>query len=115
MKILVLIVGLVVCILAIKQIINLIMSISAKNWPTAKGRLIKWNMRVEDYSDGELDIHEFKYSYEADGTEYNSEKIGFGFPIWIDTTFAEKPLDRALENSPNLMIYYNQKIQQKVF
>ena len=109
MKILVLIVGLIIFFLAIKQIINLILSMRAKNWPTAEGKLDKWNIRIEDYSDGELDINEFKYSYEADGTEYISEKIGFGFPIWIDKTFAEKSLDHVLENSPKLKIYYNPK------
>lgn len=89
-----------------------LMSYQTRNWKSCVGELVKWDTEVtgpffeERFSD-------FRYKYVVSGKEYESKKIGFGFPPSVGITllwsfqYARRALDEVLANAPMVTVYYS--------
>jgi len=83
------------------EVVNTIKSLMAASWKNVKGKIENWDMHYS--ADGEgtsLIINKLQYSYTVSGNEYLSEKIGFGFPWFMDSLFVGKTIEKALESAP---------------
>lgn len=49
------------------------------------------------------------YKHEVKGKEYESNLIGYGFPMNMSVLYVDKTLNNIFETAPNLKVYYNPK------
>ena len=92
------------------EVINLIRSLRAARWKTAKGKIEDWDIHYS--ADGEgtnLITNKLQYSYSVSGNDYLSNRVAFGFPWFMDSLLAGNAIEKALESAPKLKIYYNPK------
>ncbi len=83
--------GIIFIGLFIYEISNAIKSILVKNWPVTDGKLHKWNIKAEDQGDDTARIiDELVYKYETKGKEYESNQIGYGFPMSMSVLYVDK-------------------------
>lgn len=102
--------GIIFIGLFIYEISNAIKSILVKNWPLTDGKLHKWNIKAEDQGeDTARVIDELVYKYEVKGKGYESNQIGYGFPMSMSVLYVDKTLNNIFETAPNLTVYYNPK------
>jgi len=90
------------------ELSGLVRSLMALQWNTTAGKLKDWDMRYAA-SEGSTDlvVNKFQYTYSVSGRDYQSRRIGFGFPLTMDSDFIGKQFVQSLENAPDLKVYYN--------
>ena len=49
------------------------------------------------------------YKHEVKRKEYESNLIGYGFPMNMSVLYVDKTLNNIFETAPNLKVYYNPK------
>lgn len=80
----------------------------ALKWNTTVGKLKNWDMRYAASEGGtDLVVDKFEYTYSVSGRDYQSRRIGFGFPLTIDSDFFGRQFVKSLENAPDLKVYYH--------
>jgi len=92
------------------DLVNAVKSLKAASWETVKGKIENWDMHYS--ADGEgtnLVINKLQYSYSVSENEYLSDRVGFGFPWFMDSFFVGSTIEKALESAPKLKVYYNPK------
>jgi len=87
--------------LIIYEVIEAAKSISAHKWPVVDGKLHRWN--IDDIT---RTINTFAYKYEVKGKEYESNRIGYGFPLKMSILYVNKALDKVLSKAPELTVYF---------
>ena len=86
-------------------------SYQTKNWKSCAGELIKWD--IEGIVIFGSCFKDFRYKYIVSGKEYESNKVGLGFPptaIGIPSTlFHNGPeiFEKVLINAPKVSVYYS--------
>ena len=93
------------------EVVNLVRSLRAAKWKTAKGKIEDWDIHYSTDSEGtNLTINKLQYSYSVAGQNYLSSRVGFGFPWIMDSLFVGNTIEKILESAPELKIYYNPKV-----
>ena len=95
----------------IYEISHALMSYQAKNWESCVGELSKWDIELVAPLGS---FNNFRYKYVVSGKEYESNKIGFGFPLTVGESYprmifqyAAVALDEVLINAPRVTVYYS--------
>lgn len=83
-------------------------SIFSKRWPTTNGKLEEWDMNWEAGGEGDnFRFRHIEYSYSVREEQYNSARIGYGFPSWIGAEMVSGTLNKIFKNSPSLKVHYH--------
>lgn len=85
---------------------NIFRSIAATRWRTTEGNLLKWNMEIDGDSDGDLVVNELIYTYKVNGKEFQSDRVGFGYPK--KSGYSHSAMDDVLSESPKVNVYFNE-------
>lgn len=112
MSILLILVALACGVCLVYEISHAIQSSQAKNWDICVGELIRGD--IEPFVLMGSSFKNFRYKYVVSGREYESGKIGFGFPssvIGVSSPGvfqpAEKILDEVLADAPRVTVYHS--------
>ena len=92
---------LIVLILIIREITNLIKSLS---WPSTTGELIDSGV-INSGSDGGVYSANIQYQYAVNGRVYKSRRIAF-LRWWGSRKYAQKVVDKYSNNN-HINVYYN--------
>ena len=107
MTIILILIQIIFVALIIYEVIEAAKSISAHKWPVVDGKLHRWNISTEDQGDDiTRTINTFAYKYEVKGKEYESNRIGYGFPLKMSILYVNKALDKVLSKAPELTVYF---------
>lgn len=108
MSILLLLVALVCGIFFVRGVSTAIMSYQTKSWERCVGELITWDIYNDvDSEETLLRIKAFRYKYMVSGKEYESDKVGVGFPRGGSVLSGQRVLDEVLVNAPVITVYYS--------
>ena len=85
-----------------------IKSYRTKNWERCIGELTQWDIYNDlGTEENRVMIKSFCYKYVVSGKEYESEKIGFGFPRGSSSLSGKRVLEEVLVNTPAVTVYYS--------
>jgi hypothetical protein len=90
------------------EIFDAIRSHIAARWKSTPGRLKRWNLYYDvGGEDTNIVIRDFAYVYSVAGKDYESSRIGFGFPTWMSVLYLEKTLKRLLKSAPEVIVFFD--------
>jgi hypothetical protein len=90
------------------EILNAVRSYYAARWQSTSGRLKRWDIQHDiDAEDTRIVIRNIEYAYCVAGKDYESSRIGFGFPMSMSVLYIEKILKRLLENAPEVRVFFD--------
>jgi len=92
---------LVLGLLMLHEIRIAMMSIRALRWRLTEGHLENWSNRSE------LTTETLRYSYVVEGESFQSEQLGYGYPVDALQIIASKELTTVLEKAPEVVVYYD--------
>ena len=96
------------------EMLDAIRSHGAARWKSTTGRLKRWNMSYDvDGEDTNIVIRDFAYVYSVAGKDYESSRIGFGFPIRMSVLYVEKTLQRLLRSAPEVVVFFDSANPQR--
>lgn len=90
------------------EILDAIRSHNAARWKSTPGKLKRWNLHYDaDAEDTRIVIRDIEYVYCVAGKDYESSKIGFGFPTRMSVLYLERTLKRILERAPEVLVFFD--------
>lgn len=108
MSILLVLVALICGIFFVRGVSTAVMSYQTKGWERCVGELTKWDIYNDVGSEETLvRIKAFRYKYAVSGKEYESDRIGFGFPRGGSGLSGQRVLNEVLVNAPVVTVYYS--------
>ena len=100
--------------LLVHEILNAIRSYFAARWHSTPGRLVRWDIHADiDAEDTRIVIRDIAYSYCVAGKDYQSSRLGFGFPTGMSALYVEKTLKRLLRSAPDVLVFFDPANPQK--
>lgn len=90
------------------EILDAIRSHVAARWKSTPGRLKRWDIYHDvGGEDTHIVIRHLEYVYSVGGKDYESSRIGFGFPNWMSVLYLEKTLKRLLRSAPDVVVFFD--------
>lgn len=90
------------------EIVDALRSHTAAYWKSTPGRLKRWEIYHDvGGEDTHIVIKNLEYVYSVGGKDYESSRIGFGFPNWMSVLYLEKTLKRLLRSAPEVIVFFD--------
>lgn len=95
-------------LLLLREVRLAMASIRAQRWRTAAGFLVDRGLSSRDVQDAEgFSLKGLRYGFSAEGKDYRSSQLGFGYPAAAERIFARRVIDSVLVNAPAVEVFYN--------
>lgn len=85
---------------------DIVKSVMASKWSHTEGVLTKWDMGNDAESDMDFVVNRVSYKYEVRGEHYESNSIGYGFPL--KSGYSKSAFERVVKNGPKVTVYFKE-------
>jgi hypothetical protein len=90
------------------EVISAIRSHYAARWQSTLGRLKRWHIHSDiDAEHTRIVIRDLEYTYSVGGQNYESSRLGFGFPTRMGALYIENTLKGLLHRAPDVLVFFD--------